>query len=117
MKIISPAIVTAMFMAFFMFVFVSVADAAFAGKKKVAATETVAGSNAETAIQAPAAATVASPASDTDTILLVILSFLLPPLAVYLVYDDAGTPFIVNVILTLLFWIPGVIHALYHVLK
>ena len=72
---------------------------------------------AESPAQTPPVAPIAAPASDVNTILLVILSFILPPLAVYLVYEEIGTPFLVNVILTILFWIPGVIHALYHVLK
>ena len=44
--------------------------------------------------------------------LLYILAFLCPPLAVYL---DIGTgdELRLNVILTILGWIPGVIHALY----
>ena len=117
MKIITPAITTALLMVFLMLGFVTAADAAFAGKKNLANTETVAGSNTETTVQAPAVAPAASTASDTDTLLLVILCFLLPPLAVYLVYNEVGTPFIVNLILTIFFWIPGVIHALYHVLK
>ena len=41
----------------------------------------------------------------------IILSFLLPPLAVYL-HSDIGTEFWISVILTLLGWIPGVIYAL-----
>jgi len=117
MKFITPKITAALLLVFLMFGFVNVADAAFAGKKNVTNTESVAKSDAEATMQTPAAAPTALPAADTDTILLVILCFLLPPLAVYLKYDDAGTPFIVNVILTLLFWVPGVIHALYHVLK
>jgi len=107
----------AILLAFFMFGFVQVADAAFAGKKKQINTESVTKSAVETPNQAPISAPAVSTASDTDTILLVILCFLLPPLAVYLKYNDAGTPFVVNVILTILFWVPGVIHALYHVLK
>lgn len=54
---------------------------------------------------------------DDDLVLLVILAFLIPPLAVYLKYNEFGKPFIVNVILTLLCGIPGIIHALIHVLK
>ena len=115
MKIFKPGLTTVVLMVLFMFGFVSVADAAFAGKKKQAQTESVVVSEAP--VQAPPAAPIAAPASDTNTILLVILSFLLPPLAVYLVYEEIGTPFLVNLILTILFWIPGVIHALYHVLK
>ena len=115
MKIFKPGLATAVLMVLFMFGFVSVADAAFAGKKKLAQTESVVVSEAP--VQAPPATPIAAPASDANTILLVILSFLLPPLAVYLVYEEIGTPFLVNLILTIIFWIPGVIHALYHVLK
>jgi len=46
-------------------------------------------------------------------ILLLILCFLLPPLAVYLVEDELNTSFWISVILTLLFWVPGIIYALY----
>lgn len=91
------------------------ADAAFPGKQKDskdALTVKAQTENAQT-MQSDKA----KPASDEETILLVILAFILPPLAVYLKYNDTGTPFIVNIILTLLFWFPGVIHALYHVLK
>lgn len=108
MKISLPKIAGIMLLFVFMLGFVNVADAAYAGKKKQATTEV-------TMISPAPEAPAALQASET-TILLVILSFILPPLAVYLRYDEAGTPFIVNVILTLLFWIPGVIHALYHVL-
>src|SRR6476469_3631574 len=50
--------------------------------------------------------------SDTNTILLVILAILLPPLAVYLYEGEINTRFWISIILTLLFWIPGVIYAL-----
>lgn len=116
MKFLSSRITAVSLLLFFMLGFVNVADAAFAGKKQ-ATTESVAKSDVETPAVTPAAAPVPSVTADTDTLLLVILCFILPPLAVYLKYDDAGTPFLVNVILTLLFWVPGVIHALYHVLK
>lgn len=54
--------------------------------------------------------------ADEMTILLVILALLLPPLAVYLAKDGISTAFWINIILTLLFWLPGVIHALIVVL-
>jgi uncharacterized membrane protein YqaE (UPF0057 family) len=54
--------------------------------------------------------------SDTDTVLLVILAILLPPLAVYLHEDEINTKFWLSIIFTLLFWIPGVIYALLVVL-
>ncbi len=115
MKIFRPGLTAIMLIVFFMFGFVNVADASFAGKKKQAQTETVIVS--ETPVQAPIAVPTSAPAAGVNTILLVILSFILPPLAVYLVYEALGTPFWVNLILTIIFWLPGVIHALYHVLK
>lgn len=54
--------------------------------------------------------------SDVNLILLVILSILLPPLAVYLYEDDITSLFWIDVILTIFFWIPGVIFALVVVL-
>jgi uncharacterized membrane protein YqaE (UPF0057 family) len=53
--------------------------------------------------------------SSVDPIILIILAILLPPLAVYLV-DDISTPFWIDLILTLLFFLPGMIYALYIVL-
>lgn len=52
-----------------------------------------------------------SSSSDVALILLVILCFLLPPLAVWLATSDT-TQLIISIILTLLFWLPGIIHAL-----
>ena len=46
------------------------------------------------------------------TILLIILAIILPPLAVFLVVG-LGTQFWINIILTLLLWLPGMIHALW----
>jgi len=48
--------------------------------------------------------------SDTPTWVLAILCILLPPLAVFLQFG-IGTEFWISLILTLLFWIPGVIYA------
>jgi uncharacterized membrane protein YqaE (UPF0057 family) len=48
----------------------------------------------------------------TNTVLLVILAILLPPLAVYLHEGVINGRFWLNLLLTLLFWLPGVIHAL-----
>ena len=47
-----------------------------------------------------------------NTVLLVILAILLPPLAVYLHQGEVNTKFWISLILTLLFWLPGVIYAL-----
>ena len=52
----------------------------------------------------------------TNTLLLVILAFLLPPLAVYLHQGEANNKFWISLILTLLLWVPGVIYALIVVL-
>jgi uncharacterized membrane protein YqaE (UPF0057 family) len=52
----------------------------------------------------------------TNTILLVILALLLPPLAVYLHEGEINSKFWISLILTLLFWVPGVIYALIVVL-
>ena len=42
--------------------------------------------------------------------LTIILNILLPPLAVYLNHG-LGTTFLISVILTIIGWLPGVIHA------
>jgi uncharacterized membrane protein YqaE (UPF0057 family) len=52
----------------------------------------------------------------TSTLLLVILAILLPPLAVYLHEGVINNRFWISLILTLLFWLPGVIYALIVVL-
>ena len=51
-----------------------------------------------------------------NKIVLIILAILLPPLAVYLKTTSAKDT-IINIVLCLLFWLPGVIHALYLCLK
>ena len=52
---------------------------------------------------------------DDHQLLLIILAFLLPPLAVFL-KKGLDTIFWISLILTLLFWVPGVIFALLVVL-
>ena len=47
-----------------------------------------------------------------NTVLLVILAILLPQLAVYLSQGHINSKFWISLILTLCFWIPGVIYAL-----
>lgn len=49
-------------------------------------------------------------------ILQIILAILLPPVAVYL-KAGAGKDLVINIILCLLVWIPGIIHALWIVTK
>lgn len=46
------------------------------------------------------------------SILTIILCILIPPLAVFL-EKGLGKDFIINLILSLIFWVPGIIHALY----
>ena len=49
-----------------------------------------------------------------NKIILVILALFIPPLAVYLKTQN-GKDTIINLVLCLLFWIPGVIYALWTV--
>ncbi|MFN5334304.1 MAG: YqaE/Pmp3 family membrane protein [Bacteroidota bacterium] len=49
-------------------------------------------------------------------VLLVILAVIIPPLAVYLHQDEINIKFWVSILLTLCFWIPGVIYSLLVVL-
>lgn len=62
------------------------------------------------------AAKRAGKAPDDNTVLLVILALLLPPLAVYLHEGEINSKFWIDLVLTLLFFIPGVIYALIVVL-
>jgi uncharacterized membrane protein YqaE (UPF0057 family) len=50
--------------------------------------------------------------TDTDIVLLAILAILLPPLAVYLKEGEINSKFWISLILTLIFWIPGVVYAM-----
>lgn len=50
--------------------------------------------------------------AETDQVLLAILAILLPPLAVYLKEGEINSKFWISLILTLIFWIPGVVYAL-----
>ncbi|XOV94841.1 MAG: YqaE/Pmp3 family membrane protein [Bacteroidota bacterium] len=50
-------------------------------------------------------------------LLKIILAILLPPVAVYLEAGFKKNKFLINIILCLLFFIPGVIHALLVVFK
>ncbi|MDT0295411.1 YqaE/Pmp3 family membrane protein [Mesonia ostreae] len=46
------------------------------------------------------------------SLLTIILSILLPPLAVFLNHG-LGTKFLISLLLTLVGWLPGVIYAFY----
>lgn len=48
-------------------------------------------------------------------LLLIIIAIFIPPLAVGL-KSGIGGALILNIVLTLLFWIPGFLHALYVIL-
>lgn len=50
------------------------------------------------------------------TFVEILLSFFLPPLGVFLAYGVSGT-LIINILLTLLGWLPGVIHAFWVISK
>ncbi len=51
-----------------------------------------------------------------NKILLIIIAILLPPLAVFL-NNGAGKDLLINIILCLLFYLPGVLHALWLITK
>lgn len=50
--------------------------------------------------------------NDTDPILLVVLAFLISPLAVYMYYNEWNKACTINLILWFLCGLPGIIHAL-----
>jgi uncharacterized membrane protein YqaE (UPF0057 family) len=52
---------------------------------------------------------------DTNTLLMVIIAILLPPVAVFL-KKGAGMELVIGIVLTILFYIPGIIYALLVVL-
>lgn len=53
---------------------------------------------------------------DVPMVVLYILAVLLPPVAVGL-YTDWGEPTLWNLLFTLLFWLPGIVHAFYILLS
>ena len=50
--------------------------------------------------------------ADTNTLLLVLIAILLPPLAVFLHEKAINAKFWISLLLTLLFYLPGLIYAL-----
>ena len=68
--------------------------------------------DAKKAIKAYHLAKKAGNEPSTNTLLLVILALLLPPLAVYLHEGVINKRFWISLLLTLLFFVPGVIYAL-----
>ncbi|GLR32472.1 YqaE/Pmp3 family membrane protein [Shewanella xiamenensis] len=53
---------------------------------------------------------------DTNKLLLVIIAILLPPVAVFL-KAGAGKDLLINIVLCLFFWFPGLLHSLWVVTK
>jgi uncharacterized membrane protein YqaE (UPF0057 family) len=51
-----------------------------------------------------------------NKMVLIILAILLPPVAVFL-KNGVGKDLIINIVLCLLFYIPGILHALWLVTK
>lgn len=51
-----------------------------------------------------------------NKLLLIILAILLPPVAVFL-KAGAGKDLLINIVLCLLMWLPGIVHALWLNLK
>jgi len=54
--------------------------------------------------------------SEISKVLLVVIAILMPPLAVGL-KTGIGMPLVISIIPTLLFYIPGLLHALWVILK
>jgi uncharacterized membrane protein YqaE (UPF0057 family) len=52
----------------------------------------------------------------SNKLLMVIIAILLPPLAVFL-QKGAGTDLVINIVLCIVFWVPGIIHALWVTLR
>lgn len=55
-------------------------------------------------------------ASDTNKLLLIIIAILLPPVAVFM-KKGLGKDLAINVVLCILIWLPGIVHALWLVTK
>jgi len=53
---------------------------------------------------------------DSNKILLVILAILLPPIAVFM-KKGAGKDLVINIVLCVLMWLPGIVHALWLVTR
>lgn len=51
-----------------------------------------------------------------NKILLIILGIIIPPVAVFL-KNGVGKDLIINIVLCLIFYVPGIIHALWIVTK
>ncbi|WP_047042276.1 YqaE/Pmp3 family membrane protein [Vibrio mexicanus] len=54
--------------------------------------------------------------NDTNKLLMIIICVLMPPLAVF-ISKGFSKDFFINLILTIFFFVPGMIHALWLLLK
>lgn len=54
--------------------------------------------------------------ANNNKILLIVLAILLPPIAVFM-KKGAGKDLVINIILCILLWLPGVVHAVWLVTK
>ncbi len=48
--------------------------------------------------------------------LMIVIAILLPPLAVFL-KNGAGSDLIINIVLCVFFWVPGILHSLWVTLR
>ncbi|MBY5993373.1 YqaE/Pmp3 family membrane protein [Ferrimonas balearica] len=53
---------------------------------------------------------------DTNKLILVIIAILLPPVAVFL-HKGMGQDLVINILLCLFFWVPGILHAIWVITK
>jgi uncharacterized membrane protein YqaE (UPF0057 family) len=51
-----------------------------------------------------------------NKLILIVIAILLPPLAVFL-EKGAGKDLVLNIILSLIFYLPGILHALWLITK
>ena len=51
-----------------------------------------------------------------NRLLLIIICFLLPPVAIF-IQNGVGKDLLINIVLTVFFFVPGVIHAIWLVTK
>ncbi len=51
-----------------------------------------------------------------NKVVLIILAIIFPPIAVYL-KNGAGKDLVINILLCLVFYLPGIVHALWLVTK
>ena len=52
----------------------------------------------------------------TNKLLMIIIAILLPPLAVFL-KEGVGTSLIINIVLCIFFWVPGILHAVWLIVR